>query len=74
MTSNHSFPSLSSFHLLTSHLTQVYSSSISLKKRTEISTEPSIKIYNKTRQKSSYQGWKKQLSQKKGVPRAGIEI
>jgi hypothetical protein len=52
---------------------QINSSSVSLQRRAaglpEISTEPSITRYNKSRHKPSYQGWIQQLSRRKWVPR-----
>lgn len=63
----------------TSHLPQIHSSSIFLQKKKKavlpgILNEHGIASYNKTRHKASCQGWMRQASRRKIVPKAGQRV
>jgi len=72
---SHSFPSLHSFQHQppTSFLSQDPFFLFPLQKREDLpgrSTEHSKSSYNKTGQKSTYQGWMRQTNRRKGFPKA----
>jgi hypothetical protein len=50
---------------------QILSSSISLQKRAGSSTKHGLASYSMTRHKPLFQGWKRQPSKRRRVPRAG---
>lgn len=72
---DHSFPSLHSFKILPpTLLSQIYSFSVSIQKKKaglqQKTAKHSKTRYNKTRQKSLYQGWMRKSDRRKNVPRA----